>query len=78
MHYKHVENLKAKLKDYGFNAFAEGVAKCITIGEAIEEGIISGLLTASSIGNERFKEFVQERLIDGKVQPYLYYLITWN
>ena len=65
LHFDHVKALKQQLRKYGINPFASGHAKDITTGEEIPSDLINGLIHADVFGDDIYKTFVQERLVDG-------------
>lgn len=64
-HKKHVQALKDQLKKYEVDPFSNDEAKDLTTGKEIDKKIINGLLNAENIGKAKYKEFVQERLVEG-------------
>ena len=70
LHFSHVQSLKAKLKAYGTDPFAAGQARNITTGEEIDHKVIEGLLNAPKLGDTLYKNFIQQRLVTGKVDFY--------
>ena len=65
-HNKNVNSLKEKLRSYKADPFSDGPAKVICTGTEVDAKFIDDVLNAPSIGNERFKEFMKNRLVDGK------------
>ena len=64
-HMEHVKNLRAKLKSYGLNQFAESAPKCITTGEEIDLAVVYDMLHADAKGNEKHLQFSSEHLVNG-------------
>ena len=67
LHLSRVKSFKDKLKGYGSNPFGEGPARNITTGKEVALEIIAGLLNAPKLGDDKYKSFVSERLVTGKV-----------
>ena len=70
MHIQHVEQLKQKLRGYSLDPFSQGNARHMTTGKELDPKMIDVLLNAPKLGNEKYKEFVQARLVEGKVNFY--------
>ena len=70
LHINHVQSLKEKLKGYQIDPFANAPACHITTGYEIDHKIIEGLLSAPKLGDEKYKKFVEERLVKGTVDYY--------
>ena len=64
LHGKHVQDLKDKLNQYLVDPFGNGVARELITGKEIDVTIIKGLVEADVIGDEKYREFVKERLVD--------------
>ena len=67
LHLSHVKSLKDQLKGYGSHPFGEGPARNIPTGKEVALEIIADLLISPKLGNDRYKSFVNERLVTGKV-----------
>eukprot|EP00794_Sanderia_malayensis_P005059 gene5059-5718_t len=67
MHIQHVNQLKQKLRGYSLDPFSKGNARHMTTGKELDPNMIEGLLNPPKLGNEKCKEFVQDRLVEGKV-----------
>ena len=63
MHQKHVENLKPQSEDYNVDPFEDSSA--IFTGQEFNFSVLLGLLLASELGNEKYLNFGNERLIEG-------------
>ena len=63
-HKENVTFLKDALKSYNTNPFDEGPAKAFTTGVELNSKVIKGLLKAPTLGNEKFLEPVNSRLIE--------------
>ncbi len=48
-HVDHVASLKAKLRSYGLNQFAEGASKSISTGDEIDQAVVHDMLHADVI-----------------------------
>ena len=70
LHRSHVQSLKEKLRGYSINPFADVPARHIVTGNELDQKLIEGLLSAPEIGDERYKLFVEERLVGGRVYFY--------
>ena len=57
-------SLKDALKSYNTNPFDKGPAKAFTSGVELNSKVIKGLLKAPTLGNEKFLECVNSRLIE--------------
>ena len=66
MHQKHAENLKSQLTDYNVDSFEDSSAICISTGQEIDFSVLQGLLQVSELGNEKYLNFVKERLVEGE------------
>ena len=67
LHLSHVKSLKDRLKGYGPHPFGEGPARNISTGKEVALEIIAVLLDSPKLGDDRYKPFVNERLVTGKV-----------
>ena len=65
-HSKNVNSLKEKLRSDKTDPFSDGQAKVICLGTEVDAKVIGDVLNAPATGNERFKEFMKNRLVDGK------------
>ena len=65
-HAKNVNSLKEKLRSYKIDPFSDGPAKVVCTGAEVDARIICDVLNAPATGNERYKEYVKNRLFDGK------------
>ena len=63
MHVAHVNALKYKLTSYQIDPFADGPARHLTTGSEIEKKVIAGLLNAPLLGNDKYLQFIDERLV---------------
>ena len=63
LHVSNVKALKQHLKIYGCDPFAEVNVRDIITGEELPKDIIENLLNTDSIGNEKYLNFVTERLV---------------
>ena len=63
LHDKHVNSLQLVLKNYGIDPFGKNKPKCFSTGEAIDNDIVSDVISAPKIGNDDYKRFVDERLL---------------
>ena len=70
-HCKNVMALKQKLKEYKLDPFSEDAAKVICTGMAVDTKVIADVLDSPKIGNEKYKAFVQSRLVEGKESIFL-------
>ena len=68
LHRSNVQRVKEKLRGYNVNPFAD--VPHIVTGNELDPKIIEGLLSAPEIGDERYKLFVEERLVEGTVDFY--------
>ena len=57
-----VKSLKQKLEEYNVDPFSDGSAVHITTGIELDQDIVTDLLNAENICDERYKEFVGQRL----------------
>ena len=64
MYRKHDESLKSQLKDYNIDPFEDSSAICINTGQEINFSVVEGLLQASELVNEKYLNFVKERLVE--------------
>ena len=67
MHVAHVNALKYKLTSYQIDPFADGPARHLTTGSVIDKKVIAGLLNAPLLGNDKYLQFIDERLECSKV-----------
>ena len=65
LHLSHVKSLIDQLKGYGSHPFGEGPARNISTGKVVALEIIAGLLDSPKLGDDRYKSFVNERLVTG-------------
>ena len=63
MHVAHVNALKDKLTSYQIDPFADGPARHLTTGSEIDKKVIAGLLNAPLLGNDKYLQFIDERLV---------------
>lgn len=66
LHDAHVQALVAKLANYGTDPF-KGEARDISTGKEIDGAIFDDISKAADLGNSKFKEFVQTRLVRHEV-----------
>ena len=66
-HVKHVSSLTDTLRNYRVNVFDDGLARCISTGEEINENVIKGLLESKDVGAAQFVKFTDERQVKGTV-----------
>ena len=64
MYRKHDESLKSQLKDYNIDPFEDSSAICINTSQEINFSVVEGLLQASELDNEKYLNFVKERLVE--------------
>ena len=67
MHATHVKSLKHQLLGYRVDPFSNQPSKCFSTGVEIEPTVYKDLINAEQIGQEKFNEFVKERLVNGTV-----------
>ena len=65
LHSDHVRSLKTKLLEYNVDPFASEPATCLPTGEEIDPDITRGLVDAERIGHEKYRDFVEGRLVVG-------------
>ena len=66
MHNSQVKSLKQTLEEYNVDPFSDGPVVHKTTGKELDQDIVTDLLNAENIGEERYKEFVDQRHISGK------------
>ena len=66
MHQKHLERLKSQLKDYNLDHLEANSAIYLSTSQEIDFFVLQGLLQASELGNEKYLNFVKERLVEGE------------
>ena len=64
----HVDALKDQLRSYGFDPFSDSNPKKISTGQELDESVVSDMIDAESVGDEKFMDFVESRLINGSVE----------
>jgi len=72
LHKSHVQALIQKLLDYNVDPFKLGPVINIATGKEIDAVIVDGLLEAENMGNVKFKEFVNDILVTGKMSFFDY------
>ena len=65
LHSDHVRSLKTKLLEYNVNPIASGPATCLPTGEEIHLDITRGMVDAERMGHEKYRDFVEGRLVVG-------------
>ena len=65
MHVAHFNALKDKLTSYQIDQFADRPARHLRTGSEIVKKVIAGLLNAPLLGNDKYLQFIDERLIKG-------------
>jgi hypothetical protein len=63
LHVRHVSKLKQKLEDYQIDPFGSGAARHITTGKELDHQVVTDMLRAPDIGSEKYKQFVEDRLV---------------
>jgi hypothetical protein len=63
LHVRHVSKLKQKLEDYQIDPFGSGAALHITNGKELDHQVVTDMLRAPDIGSEKYKQFVEDRLV---------------
>jgi hypothetical protein len=63
LHVRHVSKLKQKLEDYQIDPFGSGAARHITNGKELDHQVVTDMLRAPDIGSEKYKQFVEDRLV---------------
>ena len=64
---KHAESLLQKLRDYNIDLFGRGPAQNRTTGKAMDYRMAKDLLIAPLLGNDRYIQFVEDCLVNGRV-----------
>ena len=67
IHATHVKSLKHQLLGYGVDPFSNQAPKCFSTGVEIEPTVYKDMINAEQIGQEKFNEFVKERLVNGTI-----------
>ena len=67
LHFWHAKSLKEKLSGYGTDLFTLGYLINLLSAEKIDKNIYNDICQVEILGIEKFNEFIQENLIDGKV-----------
>ena len=68
LHLLHVKSLKEKLSGYGIDTFTLSYPIKLSDGEKINKNVCNDMCQVEILGKEKLNEFIQERLIDGKVE----------
>ena len=58
-----MSKLKQKLEDYQIDPFGSGAARHITTGKELDHQVVTDMLRAPDIGSEKYKQFVEDRLV---------------
>ena len=68
MHASHFKSLKHQFLGYGVDPLSNQPSKCFSTGIEIEPTVYKDMINAEQIGQEKFNEFVKERLVNGTVK----------
>ena len=64
-HKDHVDALKDQLRQYGFDPFSDNAPRNFSTGQELDESVVCDMINAESIGDIKFLDFVESRLIRG-------------
>ena len=73
----HLKYFKEKLSGYGTDQFILGYQINLSRGEKVNKNVYNNMCQVEILGKKNLNEFIQERLINGKVGFLDTNLISW-